>query len=302
MTTHLTHEIRVTVDGLSIAVAVHLPAGDSANGGVIFAFAGAGYQRNYWDIAHPSGSFSHAAWNAARGFITIAIDHPGTGDSEGDASVTLERIAAIDAAAVRLCLQRLEEGGLLPGLAPMARPRPYALGQSMGGYLLVLMQAADPLFRAIALLGVAMQGVTFPILTPLGQPARLDHRPDSEEGWRYAFHWEVDENREMVDRDMASGRAARLTDSPWGGRAVPAEVERLLRPLPMVKEAAAIAVPVFIAMGERDTCAEPHREPGFFTGSNDVSLWIQPGAAHMHNFGPGRTSLWQRVTDFFATR
>lgn len=105
--------------------------------------------------------------------MTVAIDHPGTGDSDGDGFETLERLAAIDVAAARLCLDGLRDGTLVPGIAPVPEARAYAMGQSMGGYLLVLMQAADPFFRAIALLGAGMQGVTFPVKAPSGETVRL---------------------------------------------------------------------------------------------------------------------------------
>jgi hypothetical protein len=60
-------------------------------------------------------------------------------------------------------------------------------------------------------------------------------------------------------------------------------------------EAAAVAVPVLIAMGERDVCPDPHDEPSAYRSSRDVSLFVVPRMAHMHNFAGTRHLLWKRI-------
>lgn len=62
-----------------------------------------------------------------------------------------------------------------------------------------------------------------------------------------------------------------------------------------VVRAEAVAVRVLMAMGERDVCHAPHEEPSAFTASGDVSLFIAPNMAHMHNFAGTREVFWRRI-------
>jgi hypothetical protein len=41
-----------------------------------------------------------------------------------------------------------------------------------------------------------------------------------------------------------------------------------------------------------------HAEPGAFPASRDVSLFIAPTMAHMHNFASTRALLWDRIADW----
>jgi pimeloyl-ACP methyl ester carboxylesterase len=61
------------------------------------------------------------------------------------------------------------------------------------------------------------------------------------------------------------------------------------------EEAAVIDVPVLMAYGERDVSPAPHLEPSAFPQSRDVSLYIAPEMAHMHNFAATRRLLWDRI-------
>ena len=61
-------------------------------------------------------------------------------------------------------------------------------------------------------------------------------------------------------------------------------------------EAAAVDVPVFVGLGERDTAPDPHCEPSAYPNSTDVSLLICDRMAHMHNFATTRHRLWDRFT------
>jgi hypothetical protein len=63
-------------------------------------------------------------------------------------------------------------------------------------------------------------------------------------------------------------------------------------------EAAQVDVPVFLGYGERDVADDPPREPAMFPTSRDVSLFIVPRMAHMHNFAGSRRQLWERLSDW----
>ena len=55
-----------------------------------------------------------------------------------------------------------------------------------------------------------------------------------------------------------------------------------------------ITQPVFLAFGETDVSADPHREPAAYPKSPDITLVVTPNMAHMHNFAETRTRLWDR--------
>ena len=60
-------------------------------------------------------------------------------------------------------------------------------------------------------------------------------------------------------------------------------------------EAAVIDVPVLMAMGERDVVPIPMDEPRAFKKARDVSVFVVPRMAHMHNFASTREMLWARL-------
>ena len=66
----------------------------------------------------------------------------------------------------------------------------------------------------------------------------------------------------------------------------------------MAAEAAAVTVPVFVGVGERDVCPAPLAEPGAYRRSRDVSVFIVPRMAHMHNFACTREVLWNRLVSW----
>jgi len=110
----------------------------------------------------------------------------------------------------------------------------------------------------------------------------------------YPFHWE-DVPRDIVAADMAGGYPIRKTAPPFGSLSVPPCAVTMMTPGVVEPEAAAVTVPVLVAMGERDVCRHPHAEPAAYFGSPDVSLFIVPRMAHMHNFAGTRALLWARM-------
>jgi pimeloyl-ACP methyl ester carboxylesterase len=65
-------------------------------------------------------------------------------------------------------------------------------------------------------------------------------------------------------------------------------------------EAATIDVPVLLATGERDVCRPPAEEVGAFKAATDISVFVVPRMAHMHNFAVTRALLWARLDEFVA--
>lgn len=59
-------------------------------------------------------------------------------------------------------------------------------------------------------------------------------------------------------------------------------------------------MPVLLAFGERDVCADARGEPAAYAASPRVELAVVDRVAHMHNFGPGRQRLWNRLVALYG--
>src|SRR5947199_4107094 len=120
-----------------LAVSLILP-GDGRAGARFLAvgFPGGGYARGYWDIQWPGvEGYSEAEYHVDRGWVFAAVDHLGVGDSShpDPEALTLEVLAAANAAGVRAVVDGLCAGTLVDGVAPIEVARTIGIGQSMGG-------------------------------------------------------------------------------------------------------------------------------------------------------------------------
>jgi alpha-beta hydrolase superfamily lysophospholipase len=116
---------------------------------------------------------------------------------------------------------------------------------------------------------------------------------------RYAFHWD-DVPEEIVIADVSDYPTRRGQPPLWASTTLPACADRMAKPGVIAEEAAAIVVPVLVAMGERDIIPDLHAEAAAFPRSWDVSLYCQPAMAHMHNFAGNRTEFWDRIAAWVA--
>jgi alpha-beta hydrolase superfamily lysophospholipase len=320
-------ELRVPVGGspgleglpaqLEIAVTVIAPATTPADRPVVLCcFPGGGYSRGYWDIPEPG--YSEAAWHAERGWIVVAVDHLGVGESSlADwtdphlLTLSFEQMAAGNAATVRHVLARLADGDLVPGLGSLHDPVVLGAGQSMGGCITTVQQARHRTFAGVAVLGWSGLHTTLPSPPGTEAPVITTHaRGDVPgagaldtiqststtvgDGFRWAFHWGPDEP--LVRADLAGGYPLRQPPAPaWGSVTTPPCAASMLLEGVVAAEAAAIDVPVFIGDGERDVCPDPHAEPSAYPSSRDVEVHVTPRMAHMHNFAETRVELWERL-------
>jgi pimeloyl-ACP methyl ester carboxylesterase len=277
---------------------------------VMFAAPGGGYGRGYFDLPRFHGElYSQAEHHAAAGIVFVAYDHLGVGDSTCPESeeLTNDIIAAANDAAVRMIVSKLQEGSVSSSISPLTKLFKIGVGQSLGGCITIMMQGAYRTFDAIALLASsAFQGV-------LPQPTEearlrgiagfqrgLGKKSDSATASKgiidfvYPFFYE-DVPRDIVDADYEGGFPVRHTNPPWGSLTIPRCASLFMTPGNLLGPAASIEVPVFIGLGERDTCVEPLGEPAYFSRSSDVSVYIVPRMAHMHNFASTRETLWKRL-------
>jgi hypothetical protein len=294
-----------------IALTVYLPDAATllARPVVIFGSPGGGYTRHYYDMAFPGHQgYSEARYHADHGFIFVSsTDHL--------RDYTIHQLAAANDAAVRAVATRLRDGTLQPGYPPLPGLTLVGIGQSMGGNVTINMQGRHATFDAIAPLGLSAIHTVLPQRDEAdrqrGMRGHLEHghRPLSEISveassqavvdFVYPFHWE-DVPKDILDTDMAGGYPIRRTAPPFGSLTVPPCAVQMMTPGIVKAEAAAVTVPVLVAMGERDVCPDPHAEPSAFTGSFDVGLYIVPRMAHMHNFAGTRQLLWDRLESWAA--
>jgi pimeloyl-ACP methyl ester carboxylesterase len=272
----------------------------NTNPTVVFCFPGGGMSRGYYDIDVPG--YSMARHLAAQGFLTITMDHPGTGDSDVPTdpwTLTPEVVAEVDAAAVTKALEALASGEI-EGVPAVEPSLVIGLGHSAGGLIVLHQQSRRSPYGAIALLGWAGHGL----------PEHLD-----ENGLRLAHHPERlpdelieaarlrhgDPLPEMRTGSMAFLVANRPTEEVH--RALADVSTRLLAvvgyatliPGSAASCMAAITVPVFLGIGDRDIAREPRRIPADFTSCDDMTVFVIPKTGHNHNVEPSRFVLWNRI-------
>jgi pimeloyl-ACP methyl ester carboxylesterase len=290
----------------TIAATVHLPAPEQSteNPPVLVCLPGGGYNRHYFDLREPG--YSEAEHHTARGMVVIAMDHLSVGESDipDPRDADLYSTAAADHAAMQIILERLRTGRLADRIKAVTPSAVIGAGQSMGGHIAILMQANHGSFNGLAILGASVVCTRLPGREP-GKVICLLGKQDAAEGmaalatfdWRFAFHWEdVPEQFAGPDTAAKGGRAA----APyWASTTAPSGSDALL-PGFIAREAATIAVPVLLGMGERDVCQDPLRELAAFISTRDLALFVGPQMAHMHNFASTRVLLWRRLDAFIA--
>lgn len=304
------------------AVTVWLPepAALGARPIVCFGFPGGGYSRRYFDFDMPGAAGGgEAGWHTQRGWIFVACDHLGVGESTVIDPDTLdyETIVRANDATVAAVVGQLEAGDVSPDFPAISDPLTLGIGQSMGGCFTIVQQARHRSFDAIGILGYSAihtvvrtrpgaVGMPMPWITrdsDLASPLILnpemlvppseppaDAPPPSEHPWTWAFHFE-DVPADVVAADMVPA-----TPLPaWRSATVPACAIKMVAPGNVATEAASITVPVLVAAGERDVVLDPWAEPRAYMSCRDITLVVLPAMAHMHNFAGTREHMWRRI-------
>lgn len=298
---------------VEMAVSIYLPDPDALpeRPVAIFACPGGGYSRHYFEMQFDGHADYHEAeWHARRGTIYVAIDHVGVGESTIPdlAQIGFDNLAATHDSCVRQIADALRSGTLVEGFPAAPSLFSVGMGQSMGGGVTILAQGRFATFDAIAPCGVSAIHTALPQrdrnafeqgkarFDAVAEGKAASHLETSHEGvdYVYAFHWE-DVPADILHEDMKGGYPIRETAPKFGSLTIPYCAVQMMLPGAFAAEAAEIAVPVLIANGERDTCPDPHAEAAAYPASRDVSIFIVPTMAHMHNFASTRSQLWQRL-------
>jgi alpha-beta hydrolase superfamily lysophospholipase len=299
-----------TGEPAAIAARVHLPADRPT--GVLICWPGGSYGMNYWQFEAPGRTgYSFADHMTRRGFMVIAADHLGVGGSskpqDGD-SLTLDAMARAAVAFVADIRKQLAAGELVSGLPPLGGVSVVGVGHSLGGCLVVVQQALGQCYDAIVSLGYthgSKDASTGNQMSSEGVSAddAAAVRAVATDQAKFFFGDTWDDVYGRIDRPAHHG---------WlHGPDVPADVIALddmfdeawprasyvhaLMPGATVRYAAAITSPVFLGFGEHDVPPEPRDDVSFYTGSDDITLFVLPGSYHCSNFATRRADLWRRI-------
>lgn len=145
---------------LTQAAWAFLPRRPAEAPAILVCLAGGLYDKHYWHLeidGHPGYSFGEHL--AGAGYIVIAVDHLGAGESVDPVAsgpLTLELLATGDAAVVREICAGCADASLIDGLPPMSLPV-IGVGHSMGSCLTTMVQARDGLYDGVVLLGYGVQ-------------------------------------------------------------------------------------------------------------------------------------------------
>jgi alpha-beta hydrolase superfamily lysophospholipase len=314
-------DLTIDVDGivgsdehLFTAATVYVPETVHREPVVVFAFPGGSYNRRYFDLRLAGyEGYSQAEHLTAAGFVFVACDHLGVGDSampQDPFALGYEDLAAANAGTVAGVLERLR-GGLTPTIGPLQPGSVIGLGQSVGGCLLTVQQGLHATFDAVGMLGWTNIHIQFPDpsgerVTLEGVPRGMDARAletavrerpmsVSAELRRYVYHYD-DEPQEIVDADMGAELGG--PPAPWRSASPPACAASMVLPGTTAEEAARIEQPVLVVAGERDVIADPLAEAKAYERSSDVTVAQFARMGHMHNFASTRKRLWDRLASW----
>jgi pimeloyl-ACP methyl ester carboxylesterase len=283
---------------------------------VVFGFPGAGCSRGYFDVHLPGvEGYSQADHHAERGWIFVACDHLGVGDSTlfDPELLSFEVLAAADDALARAVVAGLRAGTLLEAVDPIEVDRTIGLGHSMGGCLVIVTQGLHHTFDAIGVLGFSAIHTVLPSPDGVVDIAPVDrdeqHLVAASAGaalgesvpFSWVFHWE-DVPVTIVEQDIGEGFPLRVgTVPPWGSATIPPAAITMLTEGVVAAEAGSIEAPVFVGVGQRDVVPTPEQEPGAFPASRQVTVAVIPEMAHMHNFAGTRARLWDQLYEWGGT-
>lgn len=301
---------------------------------VCFAKPAGSYSRAYFTDHLPGPlAEAQAEWHAKRGWIFVALDNPGTGDSSRHPmeALNLPAICAITHIAEQEILLRLANGVVSADFPPVIQPVRIGLGHSLGGCLTIMQQAHHATYDGIAVLGYGVLRNHIP--TPPGEPplvspwfsrdipadrpggllnraavrASMETNP-GQSSWA-ALRWSSyfdDVSDEVVEMDLShyksslsTGQMDEPAKQPWAAEGAAGSAARsMLTPGIVLPEASAISVPVLIAVGERDFAVDPPTEPQAYRSACSIDLFVCPKMGHMHNFATTRSLLWSRIGAF----
>ena len=296
---------------LSIAVDIFVPPAMVSPAIVLFCQPGGALTKDYFNLRLDDGdyAFSFAQFMAARGFITITIDHLGIGASskprDGFALTPDVLIAANARVVIDVC-KMLRAGTLAETLPPLDEFVSIGVGHSMGAMLTAMQQARYRNYAAIALLGFSTNGLQEYLPEPAhpyindaaGSRANIERiaRAAGNDPYPQLAIAEGSSAREIYGGGADRRAVAALATARSHLLAVAGTFSMI--PGSTSPDCASIEVPVFLGIGDRDICGPTHAVPASFSASHDVTLLILPQTGHSHFLFVSCARLYARLADW----
>lgn len=299
-------------EALELAAWVFLPPELTPEVTLLVCSHGGSLTKHYW---HLSGfpTYSFACDMASRGYVVVAFDQLGTGESTVPANLD-ELTSAALARGSHLLTERLtlalQTGALSAAVPPVTVARRVGIGHSFGGLMIIRQQARFKTNDALAILGSTLLELQFSAAHAerRAQLAELIDRlwsgASPEEVEQRLFHELGGDPPTNHSRSDEVLEIFHLPDVPREViEADTAFLQRRIGPVACVpviagavrEDARAIDVPVFLGFGERDVSPNPHDEPAQYPSSDDITLHVLPGSAHCHNYASTRARQWDRI-------
>ncbi|WP_193073428.1 alpha/beta hydrolase [Pseudomonas sp. FME51] len=242
----------------------------------------------YYHPSYLDHSYSFARFMTERGYLVLALDTLGMGNSskpEPEKQLTLEVIAAASDFAARQTAVALLDGEWLQ-LPPHSKLRVSGLGHSMGGMLSVYQQGRFQSFERLIVAGWSNLPLELGDTDVASVQASLSdggYIPTDRQTMRGFFHLS-DVPEDLIARD---DQHAGLTPVTLALAA--------LTPGAVEDQAGAIECPVLLLYGEVDVSPDPQREASFYPHTSDRTVTLIGHAAHMHNMASSRLQIWQAM-------
>lgn len=271
--------------------------------------------RRYFDLGTAGErSYSFAQAMAERGFVTIAIDHLGIGESskpeplEAGFTFGVEVVARANQLALERALERLARGDAEAGIPPMQCGPTIGVGHSMGSVLTVEQQAIARPHRALVLFSFTSRGLPLFLNVDQRQYANDPERARRELGAlaqrSYATPYPARADGAEGDRRAAFGvgTAPPLAETLLHAASTDLlALGGLLSMLPggYAPSAAAIDVPVYILIGDHDL----HGERGLrdeLPNAPSVTVRTLEDCWHCHLVANSRAAIYREIPIWIA--
>ncbi|MBS0366882.1 MAG: alpha/beta fold hydrolase [Proteobacteria bacterium] len=293
---------------LTQVASVFMPARLRPPATVLFCLPGGAMNRHYFALRADGApqEFSFAAHLNARGFIVVALDLLGVGDSgrpQRGFELTPDALVAANARAMNALREQLVAGQFSD--RPLSELRSVGVGHSMGAMLTAMQQAQQPAHAGLVLLGFGTGGLTQALAPqelqyagdPVATRANLVRLARLRGDDPYPPVQRTEEGRQLFAGATADRRGVQALQA---ARAPLLLTPGLFSMIPgsSAPECARVGVPVLLVVGDRDIAGPPHSIPSSFTGSRDVTLRILPGTGHAHFLFDSRRELFERVAQW----
>jgi pimeloyl-ACP methyl ester carboxylesterase len=304
-------QVNVTAGGnpepVTIAITVYTPKDDDSRSDIIyFCIPGGGLSRHYFNLLTPDGQAHHSFARAAtaRGATVVTIDSAGTGESgapEDAFTLSPERIAAYNTAALKQILTEAYAGALHPAMSAISRAATViGLGHSIGALFLTLQQANHGQFNALALLGFSQVGMPHALpegaQSLLGDPAAR-HKIENLARKTYDTPWlELPKGQgagEIYGRGAAPDAMAGLKSC--GTNLLATASLAVLIPGLYAPEFEQITVPLLSALGDRDICGTERDIATSFPNACSHEIHSLPETGHTHFVFASAPSLFEKL-------